>query len=103
MCINASFATFRPFSRLPAFNGDFQENSGTMHLVEDDVQAFEHFVRWVYERRIDFSLDIPSEMLSKDDKDDLLMARMRQMFDLYILADKYDVPLPEGRYHGNPF
>ncbi|KAL8890571.1 MAG: hypothetical protein Q9215_002289 [Flavoplaca cf. flavocitrina] len=76
-----------------AFNGDFQENSGTMHLVEDDVQAFEHFVRWVYERRIDISLDIPSEMSSKDDKDDLLMARMRQMFDLYILADKYDVPI----------
>ncbi|KAL9027753.1 MAG: hypothetical protein Q9180_007281, partial [Flavoplaca navasiana] len=76
-----------------AFKGNFQENAGTMHLVEDDFQAFEHFVRWVYERRIDISLDIPSEMSSKDDRDDLLMARMRQMFDLYILADKYDVPI----------
>ena len=43
-----------------------------MDLLEDDVQAFEHFVLWVDERRIDISMEIPSEVSLKDDKDDLL-------------------------------
>lgn len=76
-----------------AFKGNFRENAGTMDLLEDAVQAFEHFVRWVYERRVDISMDIPSEVSLKDDKDELRRARMRAMFDLYILGDKYDVPI----------
>ncbi|KAL8919166.1 MAG: hypothetical protein Q9208_006926 [Pyrenodesmia sp. 3 TL-2023] len=66
-----------------AFNGNFREKAGTMNLVEDDVHAFEHFVRWVYER----DMDIPLE----GDKDHL-MVRMRELIEVYLLADKYDIP-----------
>lgn len=66
-----------------AFNGNFREKAGTMNLVEDDVQAFEHFVRWVYERDMDILLE--------GDKDHLL-ARMRELIEVYVLADKYDIP-----------
>ncbi|KAL8761613.1 MAG: hypothetical protein Q9184_002288, partial [Pyrenodesmia sp. 2 TL-2023] len=66
-----------------AFNRHFREKVGTMNLVEDDLHAFEHFVQWAYER----DMDIPLE----DDKD-RFMARMRELIEVHLLADKYDIP-----------
>lgn len=67
-----------------AFNGKFQEKAGTMNLVEDNLYAFEHFVRWIYERNVDIPLE--------GKNDETLKARMRDLIDVYILADKYDIP-----------
>ncbi|KAL8751295.1 MAG: hypothetical protein Q9199_006519 [Rusavskia elegans] len=75
-----------------AFNGTFREKAGTMNLAEDDVHAFERFIRWVYERHVDISLECPLHG-DKFDKFDFLMTRMREFIDLWILADKYDVPI----------
>lgn len=66
-----------------AFNGEFREQAGSMDLVEDDVYAFEHFVRWLYERKVDIHLK--GEM-------DLIRFGLRELYDVYILADKYNVP-----------
>lgn len=67
-----------------AFNGEFREQAGSMDLVEDDVHAFEHFVRWLYERKVDIRLE--GEM-------DLLWVRLRELYEVYLLADKYHVSL----------
>ncbi|KAL8657364.1 MAG: hypothetical protein Q9226_001990 [Calogaya cf. arnoldii] len=68
-----------------AFNGRFREKDGTMYLMEDDVHAFEHFIQWVYERDVGILLE--------GENKDILLARMRELFDVFILADKYVVPV----------
>lgn len=68
---------FSPFFEA-AFNGDFREQAGSMDLVEDDVYAFEHFVRWLYERNVGIHLE---------GETDLLRDRLRELYDFYLLAD----------------
>lgn len=65
-----------------AFNGQFREQAGSMDLVEDDVHAFEHFVRWLYQGNVGIHLE--GEI-------DLLRVRLRELYNVYLLADKYNV------------
>ncbi|KAL8853453.1 MAG: hypothetical protein Q9221_001770 [Calogaya cf. arnoldii] len=55
-----------------------------MDPLEDDVHAFEHFLQWVYERDVGIPLE---------GEKGVLKARMREHFVVFILADKYDVPI----------
>lgn len=67
-----------------AFNGKFREKGGIMNLVDGDVHAFEHFVQWVYKDDV----EIPLEGEIED-----ITAQTRELINVYILADKYDVSL----------
>lgn len=57
-----------------------------MTLPEDDESVFELFVDWLYHQRYDMSV-LPSHEQSNEIKD-IFMQRIQ----LYVLADKYNVP-----------
>lgn len=46
-----------------AFNGGFKESDGTMYLPEDDPEAFDALVVYIYQNRL---LNFPSERFSAD-------------------------------------
>ena len=57
-----------------------------MTLPEDDESVFEFFVDWLYHQRYDMGV-LPSRDQSNEIKDMFM-----QHIQLYVLADKYDVP-----------
>ncbi|KAL8788337.1 MAG: hypothetical protein Q9213_001734 [Squamulea squamosa] len=63
-----------------AFTGRFKENSGSITLTEDNVNAFEHIVQWLYRR----NLGTLSEGKVNKAKNTILI-------EVYILADKYHI------------
>ncbi|KAL8669832.1 MAG: hypothetical protein Q9168_005597 [Polycauliona sp. 1 TL-2023] len=70
-----------PFFRA-AFTGGFKENSGSMLLEEDDPNVFGHLVQWLYQGKL--------KTLS-DEEADTGNAHWLQLFQLYMLGDKYCV------------
>ncbi|KAI4246859.1 MAG: hypothetical protein L6R42_009785 [Xanthoria sp. 1 TBL-2021] len=67
-----------------AFNGHFKEKCGSMELKEDDVDAFEYFMQWLYRRKIN---------VTQIGDPDYFARRYTQLSRLYTLADKYGVAL----------
>ncbi|KAL8898245.1 MAG: hypothetical protein Q9192_002166 [Flavoplaca navasiana] len=67
-----------------AFNGSFKESSGLMELIEDSADAFERFVQWLYRRKFTIS-PVGDAQCTKQ--------RYQQLVRVYIVADKFDVPL----------
>lgn len=65
-----------------AFNGSFRENSGAMELLEDDDTTFEQLIQWVYQRKLEISWPDDRQEVKKIHKD---------LLNLYILADKYNI------------
>ena len=77
LCQHSSFFT-------AAFSSKFREGSEKeMVLLEDDEDAFESFVDWLYTQRRDYP---PIDTEQRE-----AIAKMKHLR-LYILADKYDVP-----------
>ena len=67
-----------------AFTSDFRESGErTMTLPEDDEATFDLFVEWLYHQRYNFPP--PPEANAKGKN------RFMQPFQLYVLADKYDI------------
>ncbi|KAL9033026.1 MAG: hypothetical protein Q9180_006168 [Flavoplaca navasiana] len=67
-----------------AFNGSFKESSGSMELIEDNADAFERFVQWLYRRKFTIS-PVGDALCTKQ--------RYQQLVRVYIVADKFDIPL----------
>ncbi|KAL8680119.1 MAG: hypothetical protein Q9186_003643 [Xanthomendoza sp. 1 TL-2023] len=65
-----------------AFTGEFQENSGSMTLPDDDAIQFDHLVRWLYKRNLD---TFPLSAVESG------KFRWTSLFEFYVLADKYDI------------
>ncbi|KAL8684621.1 MAG: hypothetical protein Q9224_006229, partial [Gallowayella concinna] len=65
-----------------AFTGEFQENSGSMTLPDDDAIQFDHLVRWLYKRSLDTFLQSAVESGK---------FRWIRLFEIYLLADRYDI------------
>lgn len=69
-----------------AFTSKFKESSErTMTLPEDDEAIFDIFVEWLYRQRY----EIPSLPVGDPSK---ASNRLMQPVQLFLLADKYDVP-----------
>lgn len=59
-----------------------------MELTEDDAEAFERFIQWLYRR--DFTISPIGDKQCTS-------SRYRELVRVYILADKFDVPLLKNR------
>ena len=67
-----------------AFTSDFRESGErTMTLPEDDEATFDLFVEWLYHQRDHLPQPPKANVKGKD--------RYMQPFQLYVLADKYDI------------
>lgn len=67
-----------------AFTSDFRESTErTMTLPEDDESTFDLFVEWLYHQRYHLPSPPKAKVKGKD--------RFMQPFQLYVLADKYDI------------
>lgn len=81
-----------------AFTGDFKESSDkTMQLPEDDENLFSLFIDWLYHQRYEMLPEPDDDEDSDDDNDDIYVGeddsnRFHQVFRLFVLAEKYDVP-----------
>ncbi|KAI4224427.1 MAG: hypothetical protein LQ349_007245 [Xanthoria aureola] len=71
-----------------AFNGSFKESAGSMELREDDPEAFDRFLQWLYRR--DFTISPIGDKQCTS-------SRYQELVRVYILADKLDVPLLKNR------
>lgn len=70
-----------------AFAGEFSEsNTHTMHLPDDDVEAFDHFTQWLYGREC-IIMSIFISWLGAE----AISPYFMQLAKLYVFADKYDV------------
>ncbi|KAI4250269.1 MAG: hypothetical protein L6R42_008785 [Xanthoria sp. 1 TBL-2021] len=67
-----------------ALNGPFKESAGSIQFTEDNVEAFERLIQWLYKR--DFKT-------SPIGNTQVTANRYRELVQLYILADKFDMPL----------
>ncbi|KAL8770182.1 MAG: hypothetical protein Q9209_004024 [Squamulea sp. 1 TL-2023] len=65
-----------------AFTRGFRESFGSMTLKEDNTDTFGHIVQWLYRRKL--------ETLSKSGKD-TGYNHWTELFQLYVLADKYEI------------
>ena len=82
-----------------AFTGDFKESSDkTVQLPEDDEDIVSLFIEWLYHQRYEMlPLSAEDDEESDDDHDDIddkkkENDRFYQVFRLFVLAEKYDVP-----------
>lgn len=71
-----------------AFNGSFEESAGSMELREDDAEAFDRFIQWLYRR--DFAISPIGDVQCTTN-------RYQELVRVYILANKFDVPLLKNR------
>lgn len=66
-----------------ALKGSYKESAGSMELKEDNVEAFERLIQWLYKHDI---------VISPIGNAPTTANRYRELIQLYILADKFDIP-----------